>query len=69
MKINLEGLMYIDLNKPVTIRGYTGIIYSLESTSLASTYTYYDVELVDLTPDRNHIRLRSVSSDEISTCV
>lgn len=69
MKINLEGLMCIDLNKPVTIRGYTGTIYSLEPTSLVSTYMYYDVELVDLTPDRSHIMLRKVSPDEINSCV
>ena len=61
--------MCIDLNKPVTIRGYTGTIYSLEPTSLTPTYTYYDVELVDLTPDKNHIMLRRVSPDEISPCV
>lgn len=41
--------MCIDLNKPVTIRGYTGTIYSLEPASLMFNYTYYDVELVDLT--------------------
>ena len=61
--------MCIDLNKPVTIRGFTGIIYSLEPKSLVSTYTYYNVELVDLTPNRNHIMLRTVSPDETNSCV
>lgn len=61
--------MCIDLNKPVIIRGYTGTIYSLEPTSLMSSHTYYDVELVDLTPEENHIILRMVSPDEISPCV
>lgn len=61
--------MCIDLNKPVTIRGYTGTIYSLEPTSLMSNYTYYDVELVDLAPEENHIILRMVSPDEVSPCI
>ena len=59
----------LDLSKPVTIRGYTGRITSLEINTMIMTTSYYDIELVDLTPDENKISMRMVASSEVSTCV
>ena len=61
--------MMIDLTKPVTIRGYIGTIVSLETSTVVMGTAYYDIEIVDLTPDANHIMMRMVSIDEVSPCV
>lgn len=61
--------MVVDLSKPVTIRGYTGVIVSLETNTVVMTTPYYDIEIVDLTPDANHITMRMVSVNEVSPCV
>lgn len=61
--------MCIDLSKPVTIRGYTGTVVSLETNTVIMTTPYYDIELVDLTPDANHITMRMVAANEVSACV
>lgn len=62
-------MMTIDLTKPVTIRGYTGTVVSLDISTVAITTPYYDIEIVDLTPDANHIMMRMVSPNEVSPCV
>ena len=59
--------MTIDLEKPVTIRGYTGHVVSLEVNTVIMTTSYYDIELVDLTADANRITMRMVSPDEVSS--
>ena len=61
--------MMLDLTKPVTIRGYTGTVVSLETNMVVMTTPYYDIEIVDLTPDENHIVMRRVSPHEVSPCV
>ena len=61
--------MMLDLNKPVTIRGYTGTIVSMETNTAVMPTSYYDIEIVDLTPDANHITMRMVSPNEVSPCV
>ena len=61
--------MTIDLQKPVTIRGYTGHVVSLEVNTVVMTTSYYDIELVDLTADANRITMRMVSPDEVSSGV
>ena len=58
--------MMIDLSKPVVIRGYTGRVVSLETSTVVMTTPYYDIELVDLTPDANHIIMRMVAASEVS---
>lgn len=62
-------MMTIDLTKPVTIRGYTGTVVSLETNTVVMATPYYDIEIVDLTPDANHIMMRMVSPNEVSPCV
>ena len=61
--------MTIDLQKPVTIRGYTGRITRLEEEGIAISVMLYEVELVDLTPEANIISMRGVHPDEIHPCV
>lgn len=61
--------MTIDLSKPVTIRGYTGTVVSLETSTVIMATPYYDIEIVDLTPDANHIMMRMVSANEVSACI
>ena len=61
--------MLLELDKPVTIRGYTGTVVSLETVTVVMATPYYDIELVDLTLHANHIILRMVSPDEVSACV
>ena len=61
--------MMIDLSKPVTIRGYTGTVVSLETNTVVMTTPYYDIEIVDLTPDANHIMMRMVAASEVSSGV
>ena len=62
-------MMMLDLNKPVTIRGYIGMVVSLERLAFAGNTPYYDIEIVDLTSDVNRIIMRMVTPNEISTCV
>lgn len=61
--------MMLDLNKPVTIRGYTGMVVSLERRAFAGNTPFYDIEIVDLTTNVTRIIMRMVTPDEISTCV
>lgn len=61
--------MTIDLQKPVTIRGYTGRVQRLEEESIAFDVTLYEVELVDLTPEANIISMRGVHPDEVHPCI
>lgn len=61
--------MMLDLNKPVTIRGYTGMVVSLERRAFVGGTPFYDIEIVDLKPGTNRIIMRVVSPDEVSPCV